>query len=262
MTPFMRWCRKTQNVVLRFHCNNGYANAPLCKVTVRCRLTDLLYVLPCCPVTLLSCYLALLLPCSPVTLLSCHLAVLLPCCPVTLLSCYLALLLPCSPVTVLSCYLAVLLPCSPVTLLSCYHCTLTIFTNDNGSPTILTNHHLMFRNVTRVRCIKTQAFTRCHHVCSTHIAASVILLVIPLLRSNNACRRDAHQLGDVLITYFIRRHVLCVLLIVSVAHLLFISLCWSPVSAALAVCGVRCAVLGQCALGPYAARCLPYLCSR
>ena len=53
----------------------------------------------------------------------------------------------------------------------------------------------------------THTQTHKHTHTHTHIIPSVILLVFPLLRSSNACRRDAHQLGDVLIAYFIRRHV-------------------------------------------------------
>jgi hypothetical protein len=305
ITPFIRWCRKTKNAVLRFNCNNCYAKASLCNVIVRCRLTDLLYVLPC------SCYLApiilILLPCScyldPVTLLllswSCYFApvtlLLLPwsCyfAPVTLLllscSCYLApvilTLLPCScylaPVTLLllswSCYLAPviltllpfscyldlvtllllpfscyldpvtlpLLPCScylaPVILIllpcSCYRCTLTIFTNDNAICTILSDHRLIFRSVTKGRSFKTQAFTRCHHVCSTHTHThththtnthtSVIPLVFTLLRPSNvsswrpsAWRRPDRVLYQTPCSCM--RSLYC----------LFNSCCWSPVS--------------------------------
>ena len=44
----------------------------------------------------------------------------------------------------------------------------------------------------------------------THTHTSLhrsIRLVVPLARSSNACRHDAHQLGDVRIAYFIRRRV-------------------------------------------------------
>jgi hypothetical protein len=70
----------------------------------------------------------------------------------------------------------------------------------------------------------------------TYTAASVLLLVILRLRSNNACRRNVHQLGDVLIAYFIRRHVpacvaYCVCLAVAVHKPLL-----KPCKCALAVC--------------------------